>query len=62
VVEEHLRTFGTTCSTPYPKAESDKQVAMELGPGRAIIQDAIVDVAVYGLVFLAASYAFDRIP
>ena len=38
-----------------PEGEIKRQVAQELGPSRAIIQDATVDVAVFALVFLAAS-------
>jgi hypothetical protein len=48
-------------SPPCLKARKE-QVAQQLGPRRAIIQDATVDVAVFALVFLAASWVFGRIP
>jgi hypothetical protein len=38
-----------------------EQLANELAPRRAIIQDAVVDVVVFALVFLAASWLFGRI-
>jgi hypothetical protein len=41
-----------------PEGEIKQQVAKELRPSRAIIQDATVGVAVFALVFLAASYVF----
>lgn len=45
-----------------PEGEIKRQVARELGPTRAIIQDATVDVAVFALVSIAALWVFGRIP
>jgi hypothetical protein len=44
-----------------PEGEIKQQVAKELSPKRAIIQDAVVDVAVFALIFLAASWMFSLI-
>jgi hypothetical protein len=44
-----------------PDGEMRRKVARELAPGRAIIQDALVDVVVFAVFFVAASYGFSRI-
>jgi hypothetical protein len=44
-----------------PEGEIKQQVAKELSPGRAIIQDAVVDGAVFALVFLAVSWVLSLI-
>jgi hypothetical protein len=45
-----------------PEGEIKQQVAKELGPSRAIVQDAAVNVAVFALAFLAALYVLGDVP
>ena len=44
-----------------PEGDVKRQAANELAPRRAIAQDAVVDVVVFAVVFLAASWLFGRV-
>ena len=44
-----------------PEGNVKQQVANEMGPRRAIVQDVVVAVVVVAVVFLAASWLFGRV-